>query len=84
MGLSRQESWSGLPLPSPGNLPDPGTEPESLHWQEDSVTEPSREAHITYTWNLKYSANEPMKQKETHGPTEQTCSCQEGAGEARK
>ena len=30
MGLSRQEYWSGLPFPSQGNLPDPGTEPESL------------------------------------------------------
>ena len=24
MGFSRQEYWSGLPVPSPGNLPDPG------------------------------------------------------------
>ena len=29
-GLSRQEHWSGLPFPSPGGLPDPGTEPASL------------------------------------------------------
>ena len=29
MGFSRQEYWSGLPLPSPGDLPDPGIEPES-------------------------------------------------------
>ena len=29
MGLSRQEYWSGLPLPPPGDLPDPGTEPAS-------------------------------------------------------
>ena len=29
MRLSRQEYWSGLPLPPPGNLPDPGIEPES-------------------------------------------------------
>ena len=27
MGFSRQEYWSGLPLPSPGNLLDPGIEP---------------------------------------------------------
>ena len=27
MGFSRQESWSGLPFPSPGDLPDPGIEP---------------------------------------------------------
>ena len=26
MGFSRQESWSGLPFPSPGHLPDPGIE----------------------------------------------------------
>ena len=30
MGLSRQEYWSGLPLPSPGDLPDPGIESTSL------------------------------------------------------
>ena len=29
MGFSRQEYWSGLPFPSPGNLPDPGIEPWS-------------------------------------------------------
>ena len=27
MGFSRQEYWSGVPFPSPGNLPDPGIEP---------------------------------------------------------
>ena len=29
MGFSRQEYWSGLPCPSPGDLPDPGIEPMS-------------------------------------------------------
>ena len=29
MGFSRQEYWSGLPFPSPGNLPNPGIEPAS-------------------------------------------------------
>ena len=29
MGFSRQERWSGLPFPSPRDLPDPGTEPKS-------------------------------------------------------
>jgi len=29
MGFSRQECWSGLPFPSPRDLPDPGTEPGS-------------------------------------------------------
>ena len=27
MGFSRQESWSGVPFLSPGDLPDPGTDP---------------------------------------------------------
>ena len=30
MGFSRQEYWSGLPFPAPGDLPDPGIEPASL------------------------------------------------------
>ena len=30
MGLSRQEHWSGLPCPSPGDRPDPGIKPGSL------------------------------------------------------
>ena len=29
IGFSRQEYWSGLPFPSPGDLPDPGFEPMS-------------------------------------------------------
>ena len=30
MEFFRQEYWSGLPFPSPGDLPDPGMEPVSL------------------------------------------------------
>ena len=30
MGFSRQEYWSGLPFPSPGDLPNPGIEYKSL------------------------------------------------------
>ena len=30
MGFPRQEYWSGLPFPSPGDLPDPGIESMSL------------------------------------------------------
>ena len=37
MGFSRQEYWSRLPFPSPGDLPDPGIEPRSLALQEDSL-----------------------------------------------
>ena len=37
MGLSRQEYWNSLPSPSPGDLPNPGIEPESPAWQADSL-----------------------------------------------
>ena len=38
MGFSWQEYWSGLPFPSPGDLPNPGLELESPALQEDSFT----------------------------------------------
>ena len=38
MGFSRQEYWSGLPFPSPGDLPDPGIEPRSPTLQADALT----------------------------------------------
>ena len=38
MGFSRQEYWSGLPFPSPGDLPDPGIESGSPAFQADALT----------------------------------------------
>ena len=38
MGFSRQEYWSGLPFPSPGDLPYPGIEPRSPALQADALT----------------------------------------------
>ena len=38
MGFSRQEYWSGLPFPSPGDLPDPVIEPRSPTLQADALT----------------------------------------------
>ena len=38
MGFSRQEYWSGLPFPSPGDLPDPGIEPRSPALETDALT----------------------------------------------
>ena len=38
MGFSRQEYWSGLLFPSPGDLPDPGIEPRSPTLQADTLT----------------------------------------------
>ena len=37
MGFPRQEYWSGLPFPSPGDIPDLGTEKASLALQADSL-----------------------------------------------
>ena len=37
MGFSRQEYWSGLPFPSPGDLLDPGVEPGSPALQAGSL-----------------------------------------------
>ena len=37
MGSSRQEYWSGLPCPPPGDLPNPGMEPASSALQADSL-----------------------------------------------
>ena len=37
MGFSRQEYWSGLPFPSPRNLPNPGIKPRSPASQADSL-----------------------------------------------
>ena len=38
MGFSRQENWSGLPFPSPVDLPDSGIEPMSPTLQADALT----------------------------------------------
>ena len=37
IGFSRQKYWSGLPFPSPGNLPDQGSNPNLWHWQLGSL-----------------------------------------------
>ena len=37
VGFSRQEYWSGLPFPSPGDLPDPGIEPMSPALQVNAL-----------------------------------------------
>ena len=37
MEFSRQDYWSRLPFPSPGDLLDPGMEPESPTWQADAL-----------------------------------------------
>ena len=36
-GILQQEYWSGLPFPSPGDLPNLGIKPRSSAWQADSL-----------------------------------------------
>ena len=47
LGFSRQEHWSGLPFPSPGDLPDPGIEPWSPAFQANALTSepPGKPSH---------------------------------------
>ena len=53
MGFFRQESWSGLPFPPPGDLPDPGIEPRSPTLQGDSLpSEPRGKPRCS--WVLHY------------------------------
>ena len=53
MGFSRQEYWSGLPFPSPGDLPDPVIEPRSPALQADSLpTELQWKPTLLFTYLL--------------------------------
>ena len=54
MGFSRQEYWNGLPFPSPGDLPDPGTEPVYPALQADALTsEPPGKPTINCKDNIR-------------------------------
>ena len=46
MEFSKQEYWNGLPFPSPGDLPNPGTEPEAPELQADSLPPEPTEKHL--------------------------------------
>ena len=48
MGFSRQEYWSGLLFPFPGDLPDPGTEPGSAALQANSTDWAMRDCHSNH------------------------------------
>ena len=50
MGFSRQEYWSGLPFPSPGDLPDPGIEPGSPALEADALTSEPSGTHSKNKW----------------------------------
>jgi len=46
MGFSRQEYWSGLPFPSPGDLPYSGIEPGSPTLEADALTSEPPQKYI--------------------------------------
>ena len=51
MGLSQQEYWSGLPFPSPGDLPDPGIKPASPALAGIFfIAKPPGKPHEAYSW----------------------------------
>ena len=53
MGFSRQEYWSGLPCPPPGDLPDPGIEPRSPTLEADALTSEPPGKHLTLVGTIK-------------------------------
>ena len=58
MGFSRQEHWSGLPFPSPGELPDPGIEHESPALQAGTLpSEPPGKLLVLTKWMLPLFTN---------------------------
>ena len=70
MGFSRQEYWSWLPFPSPGDLPDPGIEPLSTALAGGFfIAEPSRKPIAKRKHLRKYWRSLPEE-----GPC--LCSCQ--------
>ena len=68
MEFSREESWSGLPFPSPGDLPDPGNKPGSPALQADSL---SAKLQGKPNWNVTWL----IKRKEVliHTATQVNC-----------
>ena len=55
MGFSRQECWSGLPFPSPGDLPDPGIKPRSPTLRANVLpSEPPGKPQVLILTSLNY------------------------------
>ena len=52
MGFFRQEYWSGLPFPPPGDLPDPGIEPRSPALEADTLTSEPPGIFLMCCWVL--------------------------------
>ena len=62
MEFFRQEYWSGLPFPSPGDLPNPGIEPGSPAFQADSLLseppgKPQKKHQVDKNYHKNYDKN---------------------------
>ena len=57
MGFSRQECWSGLPFPSPGDLPYPGIEPGSPTLQADALPSEPRPQFNSWVGKNRWGRN---------------------------
>ena len=73
MEFSRQEHWSGLPCPPPGDIPDPGIEPRSPTLQADSL--PSEPPHKPYTSLMLLKEKNKMKIANSHPFDSYTSTC---------
>ena len=60
MGFSRQEYWSELPFPFPGDLPDPGIEPRSPALQADSLPTELQGKILTILVTYCFITNHPQ------------------------
>ena len=71
MGFSRQEYWSGLPLSSPGDLPNPGIELRSPVLQADSLTSElprnlvkfEKKKKMLYDWTINNPSTDRLFKK---------------------
>ena len=64
-GFSRQEFWSGLPFPSPGDLPDPGIKPGSPSLKADSLPASYKGSPQRSQWATAKIQHRVEKQKKT-------------------
>ena len=76
-GSSRQEYWSGLPCPPPGDLPNPGVEPRSSAFQVDLLlSEPPEKPKNTGVGSLSLLQGIFLTQESNQGPALQVDSYQ--------
>ena len=68
MGFSRQAYWSGLPFPSPGDLPNPGIEPASSSLEADALTSTNKQVN-----KLLYHFKKPLKKDSEWVKVAQSC-----------